>query len=97
MTSLNQENAPIPGVFEMSFRTAKQAEAARRMLARNARSDREQLDRLLARGAGSCKEAIRLFERLNPTVEQEQELADIEPPKRNRPARKRRARPASLM
>lgn len=69
-----------------------------RLAARNKRTDQQQLDLLIARGAGDCKEAVRikryLFDKAHPdspvTEGQRQ-------PRKSRPARKRRKVPASLM
>jgi hypothetical protein len=42
------------------LREAKRDEATHRKTARDARSDQEQLDLLVARGHGQCREAVRL-------------------------------------
>lgn len=65
-----------------------------RRTSRNNRSDEQQLNLLEERGAGSCKEAQRIRERLGVGVEGT-EAGPIKP--RNRPIRKRRLIPASLM
>lgn len=89
---------------------AKRASALDRKLARNARTDEEQLALLVARGAGSCDEALKIHQRLfrkeDPTNADKQ-VGGIDPAeataalkafnKSKRPARKRRAVPASLM
>ena len=41
----------------LRFQDAKRAQADRRKAARDARSDQEQLDKLVARGHGECREA----------------------------------------
>lgn len=84
--------------------------AAARKLARNGRTDEQQLDLLRSRGAGQCDEARkiqqRLFRKEDPTNADKQ-VGGIDPAeataalkafnKSKRPARKRRAVPASLM
>lgn len=45
-------------------RDAKRVQAQRRQAARTARSDREQLDLLVARGHGDCREAVALRAKL---------------------------------
>jgi hypothetical protein len=76
-----------------------------RRAARDARSDGDQLALLIERDAGGCKEADAIRQRLFKTAYPEPTLADDAEAlevltarlKRNRPARKRRAVPASLM
>lgn len=45
-------------------RKLKQQEAAERQEAREARPDRQQLQLLIGRGHGNCKEAVELAEKL---------------------------------
>lgn len=83
----------------------KDGEAQARRNARNSRSDRQQLQLLVERGAGHCKEADKLRHLIGGKLLAEDDadaqarLADeaVDKAKRKRPARKRRAVPASLM
>ena len=53
----------------MSNRERRQQEAAARQAARDARTDAQQLDRLVKAGHGECKEAERLEKRIAATTE----------------------------
>ncbi len=86
------ENKWHSRVAQHLWHKGKVKEAAARQAVRDLRSDEEQYNLLVARGAGSCKEAGRLMARIikaNPS--------HGEQPKPSRPARKRRNKPASLM
>jgi hypothetical protein len=87
--------------------TIRRDEEARiRLAARNSRSDGEQLKLLEARGAGHCKEAMKIRARiaglsvkeLTESEEAVEALKDhVAKQKSSRPVRKRRNKPASLM
>jgi len=65
---------------------------------RNNRSDEQQLALLEERGAGGCKEAMQIRNRLDGKAMEGLHPDEApKPVKRNRPARKRRLVPASLM
>lgn len=54
-TSENPERDSYGNV--LGLRDAKRVQAKRRQAARDSRSDQEQLDKLVARGHGECREA----------------------------------------
>jgi hypothetical protein len=81
--------------YSKSKATIERDKAAKiRLAARNSRTDEQQLALLEARGAGLCNEAQRIRERLGAT---QNDGVEIKAEPRKRPARKRRAVPASLM
>jgi hypothetical protein len=80
-------------------------EAKARLAKRNSRTDEQQLKLLEARGAGHCKEAMKIRARIaglsvKELVESDEAveaLKDHIAKLRTRPQRKRRSKPASLM
>lgn len=75
----------------------KHEQAQVRLAARNARSDEAQLDLLEVRGAGDCKEANKIRQRLFDQEHPNQEPEKPTPVRKSRPIAKRRKVPASLM
>lgn len=68
-----------------------------RNLARNNRTDEQQLKFLEERGAGDCKEARKLRNRIDGAFMEGLHPETPKPPRRSRPVAKRRLKPASLM
>jgi hypothetical protein len=84
-------------VIRRALREQKRNEASARRTARNQRSDEVQLQLLNERGAGDCKEASKIRQRLFDQEHPNQEPEKPTPPRKSRPIAKRRKVPASLM